>query len=107
MLGGVLAWVVTLVLAGGPGWPSIGPGLGLSNVLLYRGIGDGSLVLGLTLSALAVGAASLTAWKLRALGLAALAAGAVTGLWFLPSASAHAVAVPLALVTAAAVTRGD
>ena len=107
VLGGVLAWVVTLVLAGGPGWPSIGPGLGLSNVLLYRGIGDGSLVLGLTLSALAVGAASLTAWKLRALGLAALAAGAVTGLWFLPSASAHAVAVPLALVTAAAVTRGD
>src|SRR5206468_3055886 len=47
VLGGVLAWVVTLVLAGGPGWPSIGPGLGLSNVLLYRGIGDGSLVLGL------------------------------------------------------------
>ena len=105
--GAVLGWVLANALAGGPKWPSVGPDLGLSNVLLYRGIGEGSLMLALTLSALAVGAASLTAWKLRALGLAALAAAAVTGVWFLPSASAHAVAVPLALVAAAAVTRGD
>jgi hypothetical protein len=107
VLGAGLGWGLAQVLAGGSRWPSIGPGLGLSNVLLYWAVGEGSVAVALALSALALGAAALAAWKLRSLGLAALAPAAVVGLWFLPSASANAVAVPLALVVAAAVTRPD
>jgi len=107
VLGGALAWVVALALAGGPRWPVVGPGLGLPNILIYWGVGEGSRVVGVALSALAAAAAALTAWRLRRLGLTALAAAILAGLWLLPSASAHAVAVPLALLAVAAVQRGD
>ena len=107
IVGGALAGVVAIVLAGGTRWPAIGPSLGLSNILLYWGIGEGSMALGATLATLAAGAAALTAWRLRPLGVAALAAAGVVGLWFLPAGSAHAVAVPLALVVGAVVTRPE
>jgi hypothetical protein len=103
LLGGALAWAIGLALAGGPRWPSIGPGLGLSNILLYRGIGDGSTVLGAVLVALAAAGAAFTAWTLRSSGAAALAAALLVGLWFWPSASPHAVAVPLALIVVSAI----
>jgi len=76
----------------------VGPGLGLSNILLYWGTGEGSTIVALLLVTLAAGSAALTAWGLRPLGWAGFAAAVLVGLWFLPSASPHPVAVPLALI---------
>jgi hypothetical protein len=94
--------MVTLVLAGGLRWPSVGPGLGLSNVLLYRGIGEGSTTLAVTLATLVAAGAAAAAWRMRELSFAALAAAGLVALWFLPSASPHAVATALALMVLAA-----
>jgi hypothetical protein len=101
--GGVLAALLATLVAGGPGWSEIGPGLGLFNIFLYWGVEEPTAPIGLTLSAMGIAAAAALAWRLRTPDFAVAAAAWLMALWFWPSVSAHAVAVPLALITLAAV----
>jgi hypothetical protein len=104
LTGGLVAAVAVVIVAGGPHWPAIGPGLGLPNILLYWGVGEGSAGMGMALTATALGAAAFLAWRVRAPAFATAAAAWLAGLWLLPAASAHAVATPLALMLLAALS---
>ena len=104
LAGGLIAAVAVGLVGGGPHWPAVGPGLGLSNILLYYGAGEGSTALAVALTATAIGVAALVAWRLRADAVASAAAAWLTALWFLPSASPHAVATPLALMVLGSAT---
>jgi hypothetical protein len=104
MAGGLLTALAVAVVAGGPRGSAIGPGLGLFNIFLYWGAEATVAAIGLTLAATGIVAAAVLAWGMRASAFAAAAAAWLVGLWFLPSASAHAVATPLALIVLTAVS---
>jgi hypothetical protein len=92
---------VAVFLEGGPPWPVVGPGLGLTNVLIYRGASDGNTALAVTLLLLALAGGALVLGGMRPLGFASLAAAVLVAAWLLPSVPAHAVGVPLALMALA------
>ena len=107
LAGGVLTALAVAVVAGGPRWSAIGPGLGLFNILLYWGAEGTAAAIGLTLAATGLAAAAVLAGGMRATAFAAAGAAWLVGLWFLPSASPHALATPLALIVLAALATDE
>jgi hypothetical protein len=104
LTGGLLTALAVAVFAGGPRWSAIGPSLGLTNILLYWGAEGPAAAIVLTLAATGLGGAAVLAGGMKAPAVAAAAAAWLMGLWFLPSASPHAVATALALMVLAAVS---
>jgi len=104
LAGGLVTALAVAVVAGGPRWSAIGPGLGLSNIFLYWGAEVSAAAIVLTLSAIGLAGAAVLAGGMRAPAFVAAAAAWLVGLWFLPAASPHAVATPLALMVLAAVS---
>jgi hypothetical protein len=104
LAGGLLAALAVALIAGGgrPRWPAIGPGLGLSNILLYWGVEATASAVGLALAATGLVAAAVLAAGMEAPPVVAAAMAWLVALWFLPSASPHALAIPLALMVLAA-----
>jgi hypothetical protein len=102
LAGGVLTVLTVAVVVGGPRWSAIGPSLGLSNVFLYWGAEGSAAAIVLTLAAIGLVGAAVLAGGLKAPAFAAAAAAWLVGLWFLPSASPHALATALALIVLAA-----
>jgi hypothetical protein len=107
LAGGVLTALAVAVVAGGPRWSAIGPGLGLFNILLYWGAEGTAAAIGLTLAATGLAASAVLAGGMRATAFAAAGAAWLVGLWFLPSASPHALATPLALIVLAALATDE
>jgi hypothetical protein len=107
LAGGLLAALAAAAVAGGPRWSAIGPGLGLSNIFLYWGAEASAAAIVLTFAAIGLVGAAVLAGGMRAPGFAAAAAAWLVGSWFLPSASPHAIAAPLALIVLAAVTTDE
>jgi hypothetical protein len=102
--GGLLTALAVAFAAGGPGLSAIGPGLGLFNIFLYWGAEEAAAPLGLVLAATGLAGAAALAWAMKAPAFGVAAAAWLMALWFLPSASPHALAAPLALVALAAVS---
>jgi len=107
LAGGLLTAVAVAVVAGGPRWSAIGPGLGLSNVFLYWGAQASVAPIVLTLAAIGLAGAAVLAGAMSAPAFGTAAAAWLMGLWFLPSASPHAVATALALIALAAITNNE
>ena len=101
--GGLLTALAVAVVVGGPRWSDIGPALGLSNILLYWGAEASAAAIVLTLAATGLAGAAVLAGGMRAPAFAVAAAAWLVGLWFLPSASPHAIATPLALIVLSAI----
>jgi hypothetical protein len=102
LAGGLLAALTASVVVSGPSWLAIGPSLGLSNILLYWGAEGAAAPILLTFAAIGVAGAAVFAGAMTAPAFAMAATAWLVGLWFLPSASPHAVAAPLALIVLAA-----
>ena len=103
LAGGVLTALAVAVVVGGPRWSAIGPSLGLTNILLYWGAEGMAAPIILTLAATGLAGAAVLAGGMRAHAFAAAAGAWLVGSWFLPSASPHAVAAPLALMVLSAI----
>ena len=103
LAGGLLTALAVAVVGGGPRWSAIGPGVGLFNIFLYWGAEATGAAIGLTLAAIGLVGAAVLAGGMKAPAFAAAAAAWLVGLWFLPSASPHAVATALALIALSAI----
>jgi Glycosyltransferase family 87 len=102
LAGGVLTALAVDVAGGGPRWSAVGPSLGLSNLFLYWGAEASTAWIILTLAAIGLTGAAVLGASMSGPPLAAATAAWLVGLWFLPTASPHAVATALALMVLAA-----
>jgi len=101
LAGGLLAALAVDLAGGGPRWSAVGPSLGLSNIFLYWGAEASTAWIILTLAAIGLTGAAVLGASMSAPPLAAAAAAWLMGLWFLPTASPHAVATALAVMVLA------